>query len=459
MRKNPLITKNSRVLVLGYGITGRAAVRYLLAQDAAVYVSDTCELDQIPEPQRFLLESCAGFEGGGHSMRFLDDVNMIFISPGVPEDIDVVREADRRSIPVMGELALAAPLLDDFLVVAVSGTNGKTTVTTLLGEMFRADGRDVFVGGNIGTPLLEALMAEDRPEVLVLEVSSFQLLRRGAFRPDIAVLLNITPDHLDRHGDLAGYFQAKARLFSNQEKDDIAIFCGDDLICRELAAQLSIEPCFFGHDRDAEAQICESEILLQDGSRIEKYVLSESCDTHTGRLNCAAAILAAHRGDCRKANIEKALVAFIPLPHRMEMVAQVDGVWYCNDSKATNTGAVISALRQTQGKVVLIAGGKEKGEDYTILRDIVYEKVKHLILLGEAAPALAKCLSDIVAVEYADSMEEAVRFAQRSARGGDMVLLSPACASFDMFASYKERGDIFRRIVTGIEAESEVIEV
>ncbi len=447
MKKNPFVHEDSQVLVLGFGITGRAAVRYLIELGAHVYVSDIRTKETLAEEERAVLqELCRGFELGGHTLEFLDGKDMLFVSPGISLNHEIVQEARSRNIPVMGELALAAPVLDS-QVIAVTGTNGKTTVTTLLGKVFTAAGRDVFVGGNIGTPILQCLTEERTPEVMVLEISSFQLEFMGDFKPDIAILLNITPDHIDWHGSMFAYISAKSRIFANQNSEDVAIICGDNMLCKELADHLERQPATFGHDRACTAYICENEVYLRLPEGVEHYILSGCCSTFSGQLNSAAVILAARKGGCSREVVAGEIQAFTGLPHRMEEVAEIDSIVYCNDSKATNTGAAMNALKQARGSVVLIAGGKEKGEDYSNMRDVVKKKVHAAVLLGEAAAEMGRVFSDITRIEYAGTMEEAVKQARHLAIPGGTVLLAPACASFDMFANYGARGDAFKAAV------------
>ena len=380
---------------------------------------------------------------------------LIFKSPGVPRQLEVLQKKAQAGVPIVGELALAAPVLQ-CKVVAITGTNGKTTVTTLIGELLKAAGRKVSVCGNIGRPLLDCISSDEEMDVAVVEVSSFQLEDAGVFRPDVGIILNITPDHLDRHSSIEEYIQAKAKLFSRQHENDVAIICGDDLICLELAQKfVDINPMMFGHLQENDAYICESDIYLRWQGKLEKYDLTgSSLDNHIGRLNSAAAIIAARACGCEQSVIENALRLFKPLPHRMELVDVIQGVRYCNDSKATNTGAVISALRQAKGKIVLIAGGRDKGDDYRLLRPVVEEKVKKLILIGEAAAQIDEQLNNIVPTVHADSLEQAVFMAHEEAVYGDTVLLSPACASFDMFDSYGHRGQVFRESVQRLKHES-----
>ncbi len=447
MKKNPLVRKDSQVLVLGFGITGKAAVHYLTELGAHVYVSDTRTKETLAEEEYAILqERCRGFELGGHTQGLLDGKDMLFVSPGIPPSHEIVQEARSRNIPVLGELALAVPVLD-CQVVAVTGTNGKTTVTTLLGEVFAAAGRDVFVGGNIGTPILQCLIEEREPEVMVLEISSFQLEFLGDFRPDIALLLNITPDHIDWHGSMSAYITAKSRIFANQNGEDVAIISGDNMLCKELADHLQRQPATFGHDRACTAYICENEVYLRLPEGVEHYTLTGYCSTVSGQLNSAAVILAARSGGCAREIVAGEIETFTGLPHRMEQVAEIDSIVYCNDSKATNTGAVLNALEQARGSVVLIAGGKEKGEDYSNMRKLVKAKVHAAVLLGEAAAEMGRVFSDITHIEYAGAMGEAVKRAHHLATAGGTVLLSPACASFDMFANYGARGDAFKAAV------------
>ncbi len=453
MNKNPLVKKSMHVVVLGLGVTGASAIRYLHSLGAKVYVSDTRTETQLSPEQLDLLNIyCHGFEGGGHSESFLERADLIFISPGIPANLQILQNIKDAGIKVVGELALAAPVLQS-KVIAITGTNGKTTVTTLVGDLMRETGKEVFVGGNIGNPLLECLMQEKQPEIAVLEVSSFQLENAGDFRPEIGVILNITPDHIDWHGSIADYIRAKVKIFGNQQKTDKAIICTDNVICMELADHLSgSQPVLFGHTKTCNGYICESEIYVRWQDQIEKYDLSETVfDNHIGRLNCAAAILAARYGGCEKHSIDKVLRNFNPLPHRMEEVAIIDGVIYCNDSKATNTGAVVSALTQANGKVILIAGGRDKGDDYSLLREAVAKKVRKLILIGESAEKIGNEIGDIVSAEYVTTMDDAVSQACIVAQSGDTVLLSPACASFDMFNSYADRGRAFRESVKKLQ--------
>ena len=447
MKRNTLIQAGIRVAVLGLGVSGRAAVRYLQACGAEVRVSDNRQQQQLLEKEgEFLEKTGVSWEAGGHTSAFLECCDILFVSPGVPLNLPVLMCLQRKGARIMGELALASPALSE-TVIAITGTNGKTTVTTLIGELLKGAGQSAFVGGNIGTPLFEYLLKGDQFDAVVLEASSFQLDTAGEFRPDIALLLNITPDHIDRHGSLAEYARAKMKIFAHQKPTDIAIINGDDPLCRSLAGEIGSRKMFFGHGQDCHARIAGKQIILR-WPEYEIYDLAGTrMDNSTGGLNCAAAILAARSAGCSPDRIRAGLAAFRPLHHRMEPVAEVAGVVYYDDSKATNTGAVLTALAQIDGRVVLIAGGRDKGDDYTLLRQSVSEKVRRVVLIGEAAVLLEKALSGAAPLVRAQSMEEAVQLASAAAEPGDAVLLSPACASFDMFNSYAHRGEVFAAAV------------
>ena len=448
------------VAVLGLGVSGRAAVRYLVAQGVEVLVSDARNAQQLPAADlAFLAEHGVEYECGGHTLTFLRQADQILVSPGIRQDLEILAQLRDLGIQVLGELAMAAPLVHN-PVVAITGTNGKTTVTALIGELLQRAGKKVFVGGNIGTSLFDYLSNPDDIDVLVLELSSFQLEAAGAFKADVAILLNVTPDHLDRHGSMTGYAAAKMKIFSGQGTKDTAIVSGDDILCRELAAGLDggQRRLLFGHDNDCQAQVAGHCIQLLWQGEQERYELAGSMlDTATGGLNSAAAILAARILGCPPGAIAQGLAAFEVAAHRMALVGESAGVSYYDDSKATNTGAVLSALENFSGNVILIAGGRDKGDDYTLLRESVSKKVRCLILIGEAAELIAQALIGVTEIHKACSMEEAVMQAAAIAGSGDTVLLSPACASFDMFENYGHRGKVFATAVQkGIEQAERV---
>lgn len=454
--KNPgYIQPGMTVAVVGLGVTGRAAVRYCLDCGARVLVSDSRPTERfLFQEQEFLQQSGVKWEAGGHTSRFLSAADMVIVSPGIPLEHEAIAALLAENRPVLGELAVVAPLID-LPVVAVTGTNGKTTVTSLIGEIVQASGRNTFIGGNIGTPIFDYLRQGQKAEVMVLEVSSFQLLLAGTFTPEVGVLLNITPDHFDRHGNLERYAEAKMQLFKHQGPGQTAILCGDDPQCMARAGQLPGRCRTFGQAAGCDARIEDSAIRITDenGEIVSFDLVGTSFDNAIGAVNAAAAILASKALGIEDSVIDRVLRTFQPGPHRIERVGELAGVTFVNDSKATNTGAVIAALRQVPGKAVLIAGGRDKGEDYRLLQPEVRGKARAVVVIGEAAAAIGAALAGCAEIVAAADMDEAVRKGYALAQAGDTVLLSPACASFDMFSSYAHRGEVFTASVRRLMAD------
>ncbi len=436
------------VLVLGLGKSGLAAARFLLSRGARVTVSDSRPAASL-DPVALKELSLAGvtLALGGHDEGLLADCDLLVPSPGVPLELPLLHQARNLGLAIIGELALAAPLLHEE-VVAITGTNGKTTVTSLCGELCAAAGRRVFIGGNIGVPLLDYLLGPRQAEVLVLELSSFQLELAGDFRPRVAVLLNLTPDHLDRHHDMAGYAAAKQQIFVRQGAGDTAILNDDDPLVAATALPNGVRRLGFGCGPTSAARLDGSRVrLVRDGGE-EVYDLSGTrLASSVNVANAAAALLAARCLGCEPEVLRPALAAYVPQPHRLESVARIDGVNYVNDSKATNIGATCAALEAMTGPVLLIAGGRDKGGDYALMAPVVQARVRRLYLLGEAAAAMAAALGHLVPCELVTSLPQAVQRAAEFARPGETVLLAPACASFDMFQSYGHRGQVFRDAV------------
>ncbi len=452
MKKKSMLYPGVKVAVMGLGISGRAAVRYALHCGAEVFVSDNRPEEKfVAEEGEFLAATNVSWEAGGHSRQFLGRAELLLVSPGVNLNIPLLKELRDDGVKIVGEFAIAAGQID-VPVVAVTGTNGKTTVTTLIGAILGTAGKRVFVGGNIGTPLYEYLLHPQDYDIVVAEVSSFQLESAGDFAPDVGVLLNVSPDHLDRHSSMDRYVEAKMQLFVHQQPGSVIIINGDDSLCRRLPPGLSAHVHTFGKNDTCSAIIGDNRIAVMIDSSPEEYHFAGLGQLNDITLmNYAAAILAVRSQGCTHAQTLAGLQAFRPLPHRIEFVAELDGVSYYNDSKATNTGAVIGALAQFPGNVILLAGGRDKGDDFRLLRESVAAKVKKLILFGEAAGLLADALTDLVEVLPAQSMDEAVRTSAENAAAGDVVLLSPACASFDMFTSYGHRGNEFKKAVSALQ--------
>ena len=401
------------------------------------------------------MDCSAEYEGGVHTDDFLIKATRVVISPGVASEHPVFVRVKAQGIPVIGELALAADQISS-PVIAITGTNGKTTVTELIGELLTAAGYKPFIGGNIGTPIADYLMNPDPYDIVVLELSSFQLELSDSFVPNVAVLLNISPDHLDRHGTLERYAAAKMNIFAGGEAIDLAIINGDDQLCKDythLANRSSY--LHFGLDPEYAASITKAGVRISDGTRRVFFDLAgSSLETLSGRQNCAAALLAIQPFKVDENVGKETLHSYQPGAHRLQVIAEQGGVTYINDSKATNTGAVSLALEQLGGRVILIAGGKDKGEDYRLLREAVARNVKELIVIGEAAFRLEQALGDLVPVEIARSLDSAVSYAASLAVPGDFVLLAPACASFDMFEDYVDRGNCFINAVNSLDLSS-----
>lgn len=442
------IKEGSKVAVLGLGVSGRAAVHFCLACGAEVIVSDMRPAAQFERDEGELLERTGiAWEAGEHTFQFLSQADLVLVSPGVDLLDPLILQLKDADISISGELGAVADKID-IPVVAVTGTNGKTTVTTLIGEILEKAGKKVYVGGNIGTPLYNYFLKKEKYDLIVAELSSFQLETAGDFAPDVGVLLNITPDHLDRHRTMEHYIAAKMQLFRNQSEDGVAVVNGDDPHCRDLDPGFRAQIQTFGAGLYNNLVIEERGLVVNKSETQEIYAFGpERPLTGFQAQNYGAAILALNAMECPQEIIARGLEDFTPPAHRLEFVVEADGVRYYDDSKATNTGAVVGALSRLDSSVVLIAGGRDKGDDYRLLVKSVREKVKRLVLIGEAAEKIGDVLGGVVAIDRVDSMEEAVQTAAAAASAGDSVLLSPACASFDMFRSYSHRGEVFRQAV------------
>ncbi len=439
------ISSNTKVVVIGLGKSGRSAIKFCRGLGAQVLLSEGGQIDD--DTVAWLAGQAVDYEDGGHSLEFLCRGDFVLISPGVPHNLPVLQEVRQKGVAVVGELALAAAYLRT-PVIAITGTNGKTTVTTLIGDLLRAAGQRVFVGGNIGTPLTDYLAGSQDAQWLVLEVSSFQLDTVADFSADIAILLNISPDHLDRYEGLADYANTKMRLINGQKSGQRAIVNYDD---NYLRRQDLGEVLYFGHNHGHNGAIIK-DAEIQIGAEI--YHLSDTVFAKPPNLeNAAAAILAVRTAGCPVEAVKRGLADFRALPHRMTFVEEIAGVCYIDDSKATNIGAVVAALTSLRNdSVILIAGGRDKGGDYGLLAESVGKKVKTMLVIGEAQDKMIMAFKDFSKVEKISSLEGAVKRAAEIAGKGDTVLLSPACASFDMFNSYAERGDVFQQEVAKLAA-------
>jgi UDP-N-acetylmuramoylalanine--D-glutamate ligase len=440
---------DKKVLVLGLARTGMACARFLVNQGADVLISDVrpegdlkAEVESLSGlPLRTLL--------GGEEPGWLDGVDWVVPSPGVPPRNRLLQEAARRGCKVLSEIELAYRFLRAPLV-GITGTNGKSTTTTLVGEMLKANGTKCFVGGNIGAPLIGFVGGDW--EWSVVEISSFQLEWIDEFRPRISVLLNLTEDHLDRYPDFPAYCRAKERIFENQTATDIAIINRDDPVVWAMRERIAARVISFGFSDVKQGILATAEqIIWRQSSSEERFPLADVKIKGVHNVeNMMAAIAVAKAIGLPAQPIRRALAAFPGLEHRLEFVREKNGVRYYNDSKGTNVGAVVKSLASFSVPVILLAGGVDKGGDYRVLRDGIQKKVRRLVLFGAAKDMIVTALGSLTETITVESMEAAVRDAHEHAQPGDVVLLSPACSSFDMFRNYAERGRVFKHLVQAL---------
>jgi len=447
---------NKRVLVVGLGKSGVASALFLQAHGAKVTVSDSKPQDQLGEEIPVLLDHGIAVETGGHGERTFRGQDLIVVSPGVPVDSPPLLQARSLGEPVIGEIELASQFLPKNLV-AITGSNGKTTTTTLAGEIITAGGFSAAVGGNIGTPAI-SLVEQATPEtVVVLEVSSFQLETIQTFRPKVAVVLNITPDHLDRHRTFEAYTNAKARIFENQQAQDFAVLNADDAASAGLASRTQAQVFWISRKKEVKqgAYVRDGRIFFRDPKGQHEIMQTSEIPlkgSHNVENVLAAICVGAVMG-CDAVSIAKAVLNFKAVEHRLEYVATIRGVEYYNDSKATNVDATIKALESFPANVHLILGGKDKDSDYTQLNDLLQQRVKRVYTIGAAAEKIESQIKG-VEVDHSETLETALRRASAIAAAGDVVLLAPACASFDQFQNYEHRGRVFKEVVHTLAAES-----
>ncbi|MBF6567748.1 MAG: UDP-N-acetylmuramoyl-L-alanine--D-glutamate ligase [Candidatus Binataceae bacterium] len=435
-----------KVAVIGLGRSGAAAARFLHRRGARLVL-----IDRDPSAVRNEEIPPGELQLGPEDTDWMTGIDLAVTSPGVPRQNILLTRAVQIGVPVWSELELAARFFPQ-PIIAITGTNGKSTVTTMIGEIFKMAGEPVFVGGNLGTPLIEAA---DKPyAIAIIEVSSFQLEWIETFHPHVGIHLNLSEDHLDRYRDLEDYGRAKAALFSNQISDDWAILNRDDPHVFALAPGLRSQVITFGHSAPGQAPflaIEKNEIVFDLAVRRGRVRLDGMA--LTGRHNAKNAMAAAAAALAMGLDvdvIERGLASFNGLPHRIEKVRERGGVIFIDDSKGTNVGAVIEALAAVPGPVILIAGGVDKGGDYSSLVAPLREKVKRLILFGAARDKMRGALEGAAEIAIVTTLAEAVALAAVSAQAGDTVMLSPACASFDQFRDYAERGNVFKELVRAL---------
>ncbi|MBI3809813.1 MAG: UDP-N-acetylmuramoyl-L-alanine--D-glutamate ligase [Nitrospirae bacterium] len=442
-----------RVAVIGLGRSGLAAVRLLQRLGARVTVADQKPSSELAAALGGLPAGEVEIHGAGGYTAALQGAEVVVVSPGVPMALEPLQRARQAGVRIIGELELASRHLTG-RILAVTGTNGKSTTVTWIGELLRGAGYDPFVGGNLGTPLAEAALASLEGKVwdlVVAEVSSFQLETIETFRPWIGAILNVTPDHLDRYPSMEAYAAAKLRLFENQDDTDYAVLNADDPCLSRSSVRSRSARIEFSRTRPVERGVClDGDVIVSNlyGRRDEvcRVDALPVKGAHNIENAMAAAAVAALAG-CPMDVISRGLRAFRGLEHVMEVVRVLRGVAYINDSKGTNVDATIKALESVPAPVILIAGGREKGGAYPGLAEAVRRKARRVILLGEARARLREVLAGTCPITEAASLRDAVRDAAKTAAAGDTVLLSPACASFDMFADYKDRGRQFKESV------------
>ncbi len=445
--------ESREVVVVGLGRSGLAALRLLAGAGARLRANDAKgerELGEVAEAAR---ELGATLWLGGHPDEAFEGVDLVVLSPGVPR-VDAVERARARGVEVVSEIELASQFVRG-RIVGITGTNGKSTVTTLVGMMIARRLPPTFTGGNLGDALSLAVgtAAAEEGGTIVAELSSFQLEDIRTFHAQIAVLLNVTDDHLDRHGSLASYAAAKGRIFAAQREGDHAVVPAGDALCLALARAGRAEVHTFG-GIDGEVRV-EGGVLVDAASSLRLPVRELGIHGLHNQSNAAAAALTARLAGVDPATIADVLREFRGLPHRMVLVRELDGVAYYDDSKATNVGATVAAidgLADRDGKIVLVAGGVDKGGSYAPVRDRMEARGRAVVLIGQAAPLIREAFAGTsLPVHDARTLDEAVTRARALALAGDAVLLAPACSSFDQFRSYAQRGEVFTRAVLALE--------
>ncbi len=444
------------VLVVGLGASGRATAAFLNNRGARVTVTDRAREEDLGTVVGEMRDRGIRLELGAHRRSSFESADLVVISPGVPHTIAPIAGARARGVRAIGEVELACRFITE-PIIAITGTNGKTTTTSLVGSMLTQSGIDTFVGGNIGAPLIGYVDSGRKAQRIVAEISSFQLDTIETFKPDVAVLLNIADDHLDRYTDFADYARSKMRIFENQTAEDTAILNANDGFIGKMTQQIRAHKLFFTHARgDAPGgEILQGALIQPTKISFQSNRFSRakgSVATSQIRLkgihnleNAAAAALAAFAADGTLNGIKAALKEYPGLPHRLEYIGTLDDVDYYNDSKATNTAAVLRALESFTAPVILILGGRNKGGNFLDLKDMIAARVKQIIAIGEATDEIVDTLGHLANIRRAASMQAAMRAGRDCADPGDVVLLSPACASFDMYTSYAQRGEDFRR--------------
>ena len=436
----------NRFLVVGLGITGVETSKFLRSKGVPVKATDSREARELGPMVGELAAEGMEIRCGTHAPELFEWADTVVLSPGVRFDLPEIRDAKAAGKTVISEIELAWNFISK-PVIGVTGTNGKTTTTSLLSEMLEGSGMKVFTGGNIGTPLISVAGKDDGYDFVLLELSSFQLQGIREFAPHVAVILNISPNHLDHHSSMEEYEAAKLGLFANQGRDDWAVFNADDPTVLRGSDGFRARKISFG-TREKTDVYCENDEIVF--GELSFCLRSSALIGEHNKENIMAAVAVAGTLGCRREQVQKSIDEFRPLPHRMEFVLTARGVNVYNDSKSTTPFSTLRAIESLPSPIILVAGGKDKGIDYDCLKDAVASKVKALVFIGETREKMRAQLGDLAQTRCADSLKEATQSAFGLSETGDTLLFSPGCSSFDMFSSYEERGNLFKEIVRDV---------
>ncbi|HEY7535435.1 MAG TPA: UDP-N-acetylmuramoyl-L-alanine--D-glutamate ligase [Thermodesulfobacteriota bacterium] len=436
-----------KILVVGLGKTGVETVNFLLKKGAVVKASDITPFEKLPKISTELEEMGVKIETGEHRSESFLWGDIVVLSPGVPFRLNPVKEAMKEGIEVISEVELASRFIKK-PIIGITGSNGKTTTSTLIARILERSDKRVFLGANIGTPLIQIADEDDKYDFLVLELSSFQLQGTHTFKPFVGIILNISPNHLDHHENFDEYIESKMKLFSNQTYSEWAIYNADDHIVKENLYKIKSKKIPFGQTL-VEGGVFSNGTLIKFIDELYDLTKMKLIGKHN-KENAMAAIAATRILECDPKLIQETIVNFEPLPHRIEFIRELRGVRFYNDSKSTSPGATLRAIESFSSPIILISGGKDKGGSYKILKHAVQNRVKLLILFGESKSKIENDLGKEVDTVLALSLEEATEKAFMDSQNGDTVLFSPACSSFDMFSSYEERGRRFKEIVQNL---------
>ena len=445
----PVELKNKRVLVVGLARTGVATALFCAARGARVTATESRAEAEIGEDVARLRALGVALELGGHQEKTFLEQDFIIPSPGVPANAPLLQAARTEGIAIWSEIELAYRFRQGKLI-GITGSNGKTTTTSLVEHILRTASFPTILAGNIGTPLISCVERMTHETITAVELSSFQLELIQNFRTDISVFLNLTPDHLDRHGSMDAYVAAKSRIFANQTEEDFAILNADDPGTTPLAPTRPHLYWFSRKQRVAQGTFVRGSEIVFRNDGMEEVVLKQEEVPLPGAHNLEnvlAAVAATRLTGASSKAVREGVLSFAGVEHRLEFVAEVNGVRYYNDSKATNVDATLKALDAFPGRMLVILGGKDKGSDYTILQTPLRERAVLALLIGAAADKIESQISGSVAIERAGTLDRAVETASRAARSGDVVLMAPACASFDQFENYEHRGRVFKALV------------